>query len=143
MCVRVVLLGVVLLLFAALTPGQETNKELEALQGEWKIVSIEPRLEPETSYTITIKGELWTIKAPDILGNAAAKTTIKIDPSKNPKTIDLLTKIGDKERPPQLGIYKLEGNTLTVCQTRGKADRPTEFKSTDRHMLIVLKRTSK
>src|SRR5580765_896517 len=143
MCVRFVSLGVVFLLFAALMPAQERSKDLEALQGEWKLVSVEPMLEPGASYTVTIKGELWTIKAPGILGNGAATTTIKIDPSKNPKTFDLMTKIGDKELRSQLGIYKLDGNTLTVCQTIGKADRPTEFTSSDRHMLTVFKRNMK
>lgn len=149
---RIAPLGVVFLLFATLTPAQDAKKDLEALQGEWTLVSTEPKLEPEEAYKLTIKGEQWTIRAPSILGNAAAKTTIKIDPSKSPKTLDLTIRIGDRELPPRLGIYKLEGNTLTVCQTIGKAERPTEFRSTDLaeyrstgkgYMLTVFRRTVK
>src|SRR5262249_47132028 len=147
---RGVSLGVAFLLFATITPAQDAKKDFEALQGEWMLVSTEPRLEPDAAYELTIKGEQWTIRAPGILGNGAAKTIIKIDPSKNPKTFDLTTKIGDREHPPRLGIYKLEGNILTLCQTIGKAERPTEFKSTDLteyrstgkgYMLTVFRRT--
>ena len=120
-------------------PAQAMNKDLEALQGEWKVVSIEPRLEPDAGYTVTIKGDLWTIRAPGILGGAT-KTTITIDASKNPKTFDLTTKVGDKGVRSQQGIFKLEGNTLTLCQAMRKAERPSEFKSSDQQTLMVLRR---
>jgi len=136
---RTVPLCVAFFLFAAFTPAQDAKMELEALQGKWASEYIRPS--PETqSATLTIKGEQWTITAPWVLGNAAAKTTFKIDPSKNPKTIDLTTKIGDKETSRSLGIYKLEGDTLSVSYATGK--RPTHFKSSIGE-IFVFKRVKK
>jgi uncharacterized protein (TIGR03067 family) len=72
-------------------------------------------------------------------------TTFKIDASKNPKTIDMTIATGKTARR-QLGIYKIEGDTLTICQTAGRGDegRPKEFQCDHKGLvLIVWKRAGK
>jgi len=56
--------------------------------------------------------------------------------------LDLTTNPGNNEFN-SLGIYKLEGDTITLCRTTegGDIDRPSEFKSTpEEGILVVWKR---
>ena len=56
--------------------------------------------------------------------------TYKLDPDKSPKTIDNLHGSGAHKGKKQYGIYKLEGDTWTVCMTQpgaAKTDRPKDF----------------
>ena len=49
---------------------------------------------------------------------------VKIDPTKDPKTIDLLN--GEEGEGALRAIYELKGDTLTICFADGKA-RPGDF----------------
>jgi RNA polymerase sigma factor (sigma-70 family) len=66
--------------------------------------------------------------------------TYKLDPTKRPREIDVSA---DNKMLP--GIYKIEGDTLTVCVDHGGMERPTEFaaKPGTHVILVVLKREKK
>jgi uncharacterized protein (TIGR03067 family) len=72
-------------------------------------------------------------------------STYKVDPKKDPAEIDIIAAAGVK-RPPSLGIYKLDGDTLTLCfdQEPGAA-RPKAFESPAGTIVMVwtLKRVKK
>src|SRR5262249_62181455 len=56
------------------------------------------------------------------------KGRFHLDPTKQPKAIDFFY-LGEDAKP-MLGIYRLEGDTLTLCwnnEPTQSADRPTEF----------------
>ena len=55
--------------------------------------------------------------------------TQKLDPSKSPKTIDVMMTEGLKKGAVMLGIYEIDGDTLRVCFDEEGKKRPTEFKS--------------
>src|SRR5262249_20218361 len=127
-----VLFTAVLMVAAGRPPADDEKKELEKLQGEWKMVSLEKKgmKSPDDvgkGYTLTVKGDQWTVS---IKGKSFGPTTIKLDPSKDPKTIDITWKVGDKETVSR-GIYKLEDDTLTICRGKIDGERPKEFKSDD------------
>lgn len=70
----------------------------------------------------------------------------KADPKKDPSEIDLMPP-PDKKEPMLQGIYKLDGDTLTLCfsRTGQGAERPKKFESPEGSELIVmtLKRVKK
>jgi uncharacterized protein (TIGR03067 family) len=73
--------------------------------------------------------------------------TARLFPDKSPAQIDLIVTIkGETVNPDQTspGIYKLEGDLLTVCfrEPGREVERPTEFatKKGDNTILIVLKK---
>lgn len=63
---------------------------------------------------------------------------VRIDPNVPLKQIDFIDELDRVEK----GIYKFDGNTLTVCFAAPGDSRPTEFKTTEenRTWLIVLKK---
>ena len=69
----------------------------------------------------------------------------KADPAKDPVHIDLLPP-GGAGGPAGVGIYKVDGDTLTLCVASGKgAERPARFESPkgSRVMLMTLRRARK
>ena len=125
--------------------AQDAKQEFDKLQGEWTLVSTEVggKKRPNTVNAVsklTISENQWVVTYRDFASNA--RSTIEIDPSKDPKTIDLTLR-GEEE--PARGIYKLEGDTLTVCRNAlVGGERPKEFKTTqETGDLSVWKRAKK
>jgi uncharacterized protein (TIGR03067 family) len=134
------------LLVAADKPSEDAVKEERGkLEGTWTMSSLEQGGKKSAVATgkerkLTIKGDHWTVSGGAKKGSSMIFT---IDPSKDPKTIDLSVKMGAKEHVSK-GIYKLEGDTLTICRCVGKeGDRPADFKSKKGYVLVVWKRADK
>jgi uncharacterized protein (TIGR03067 family) len=72
--------------------------------------------------------------------------TVKVDPSKKPKTIEFEIASGKDKGKKQLGIYTLEDDTFTVCMGfPGEDQRPTKLESAkgSKTILAVMKREKK
>jgi uncharacterized protein (TIGR03067 family) len=122
------------LLTAAADDKQEaTKKDRELMQGHWTVVSL-VRNGMDVPQAQGIKVSI------DADGNAAhlpsekepmpdLKGKITIDPSKNPKTIDLVVVEGSRKGQTMAGIYEIDGDTLRICRPGPGKDRPTEFSS--------------
>lgn len=83
----------------------------------------------------------WTVTRGErkLSGNRA----YRIDASTDPPTITLKYDAAEQDGPESVGIYKVTGNTLTLCYARpGSIRRPTAFESAPGSgiNLIILKR---
>jgi uncharacterized protein (TIGR03067 family) len=62
-------------------------------------------------------------------GKVFIASSIKVDPSTDPMSMDLTFTDGDYIGTSSLGIYKIEAGVLTICRAPAKKPRPTEFAS--------------
>jgi uncharacterized protein (TIGR03067 family) len=124
--------------------GDAAKKELQRLQGTWKVLKMLMEGKPVPDEMIekaqvVVSGHKATVK----IGEKDETAFITVDPTKKPAAIDVRP---EKEKGVIKGIYKLEKDRLTVC-IAGKPDapRPKEFTSTEESGtgLIVLERVKK
>jgi uncharacterized protein (TIGR03067 family) len=124
----------------------DVRKELDALKGTWKTVSAEaggnpfPKAGiPRFTWIITDDGKT-TARLPQ----GDFPVILTVDPNKDPKCLMNLHQSGNDKGKRQYGIYKLDGDKLTICVTPPGADeesRPKEFTTKDTpNVLIVLER---
>jgi uncharacterized protein (TIGR03067 family) len=133
------------LLVVGLARGGDAKKDLEALQGTWRIDSIQEsfgKAPPEDSvkeFVVTIKDDIMKVSRKGVAGPVFK---LKLDPAKTPKTIDFTHSEGPDKGKTEPGIYKMEGETLTYCVTDIGKERPTAFatKEGTRNSVFVLKR---
>ena len=101
--------------------------DLEQLQGTWNVASVvidgkQMPLDAADGPRVVVNGSRFTSRG---MG-AEYEGTLEIDQKKTPKTFDLVFTAGHATGARNLGIYKLDGKTWTIClATRGK--RPRTF----------------
>ena len=133
------------LVVAAPTKKDPPPKEPPTLVGEWAAESAlrggQPDL-PDSGLTITFTAD-GKVSFKELKGDRADESSYKTDPKKNPAEIDLIPPPAERE-PTMLGIYKVDGDTLTLCFT-AKGERPKEFASPagSKIVLITCKRAKK
>ena len=138
---RVTSVGVVLL---AATVGMLAqsglSKELESLQGTWVLTSSDGQsLEGSGQTTsIVITGDKY---AQTQNGQVVERGTIKLDASKSPIAIDLLITEGDDANKTELGVLRIDGDTITAkLSTPGSTNRPTDFTPAEGYLVLVVKK---
>src|SRR4051812_19556197 len=108
----VLMTAVILLPASGLGADDDKKTDKEKLQGEWTLVKavVEDKVldadEIKAAKPLVIQGDKWT-------PSKGPKLIITIDPTKNPKHIDLQPE-GAGVQFIYRGIYKLEGDTLTM-----------------------------
>jgi uncharacterized protein (TIGR03067 family) len=128
---RVLLLAAAGLLVAADKADDASKKDLERLQGDWRVASQTidgNKLSDDESQGIfrTVKDTTYTVF---FFEKQVGKGTFTIDATKKPKTIDSRPETPGKESPPMLGIYELDSDTLRTCYAPAGKERPKAFES--------------
>jgi uncharacterized protein (TIGR03067 family) len=132
----------VLCLLAAQDPKPETVKaEVARHQGTWRVVSSvrEGKEAPQDvarSIERVVEGDrvVWKREGKNFAG-----TKVVLDPTRSPKTIDVIPEGGPNRDKRVLGIYKLEGDTLTICMAEPDKDRPKSFEAPEGSGFMLMK----
>ncbi len=106
--------------------AKQSADDLKLLQGEWVQIKQSlgsPLRDARDGSTAVITGDRIAYKSN---GTTTASWTLKFDPGASPKRLDLC---GRGPTDFVLCIYRVEGDTLTICWRNqgGALDRPGEF----------------
>jgi uncharacterized protein (TIGR03067 family) len=128
-------------------PGKKIAVGTDAMniQGIWKLESreLDGRLAPaeaikDMTLEINAKGE-WKLSFGP--GKPTNQALVFIDLSKKPAVMEVR---GPKGKVFWSGLYKVEGDTLTICNAGNpESPPPTELKSSPEHLLWTWKRAGK
>ncbi|HEY1861672.1 MAG TPA: TIGR03067 domain-containing protein [Gemmataceae bacterium] len=72
------------------------------------------------------------------VGKNPDRGTVKLDPSKKPKEMDIVGTEGPNKGKTILAIYEKTDDTLRICYDLSGKSRPTEFKSTKGTQLFLV-----
>jgi uncharacterized protein (TIGR03067 family) len=136
--------------FRRRTDLAEAKKELDKLQGHWKVITFESG----GGAVNVANDETWSVDK-DQFFFSTSRGSITLNPTAKVKKIDLATgerrlssplaPAGDQPVHSVSGIYSLDGDDLKLCFDTTGDDRPKEF-STEKNparCLITLKRQKK
>lgn len=118
-------------------PKDRPKKDVDPLLGEWVIEKAEVSGQP-----VSDKAGEWTMdfKAGGKIisrerANAPEEWEYTANPKKDPPEIDIIP-AAKRKSPSMAGIYKVEGDTLTICV--GDIDkRPTKFETSARNAQAI------
>jgi uncharacterized protein (TIGR03067 family) len=123
------------------------RQELDRQQGIWIAVSfrhdgVETPVEIVQTISRIVEGDhvVWKREGKNFAG-----TAIVLDPSRDPKTIDVIPDGGPSRGKHVLGIYQIEHDVLTLCMADADQPRPREFKAEkgSRQTLMIFRREKK
>jgi uncharacterized protein (TIGR03067 family) len=111
-------------------PGGDNRKdELKKQQGTWTVTSstfdgeqAADDVVRSIKRIVTDDHVVWTRD-----GKRFAGTTIELDPTREPKAIDVIPDGGPNRGKHVLGIYKQKGDELTICMAAVDQARPKKF----------------
>ena len=124
-----------LLLVGALAGSEDeaVKKETEKLQGDWRAVKAQGGF--DDTWLSFKDGKISFLKDRD--RKVAESMEMKIDPSKDPKEIE----IPEKGKGSMLAIYEIEADTLVLCVYRDPKkrlkERPKKITSSDDEVILM------
>jgi len=131
--------------FADDAKNEAIKKYHEQIQGTWRVVSLEingNRASDDDAKKITIVNGAdgtWTARSD---GQDILKGTSNVDPTKDPRQVELIPDDGENKGKQYLGIYELSETTRKLCVAPPDRGRPTTFASLPGSdvILVVLER---
>jgi uncharacterized protein (TIGR03067 family) len=118
-------------LLLAAAPAPKEEDDAKQFQGVWQAVSYEAngvdQKDVADKVVCTCEKDVFTFKYD---GKVVWKATVKLSPSKKPRTIDLTITEGSNKGQTILGIYEVDKDALKWCTAgAGQTERPTDFAS--------------
>jgi uncharacterized protein (TIGR03067 family) len=120
--------------------------ELKAMVGKWSLTKAELGGMDVLDHLKDLKFEIreggkYTAQ----LGEEKDEGTFTADPGKTPKEMDIKATGGPLGGQTVKAIYKLDGDTMTICYDLGGGERPTKFetKADTKLFLAVYQRAKK
>ena len=107
-------------------------KELQAFKGTWRMSSKEvdgKKLSEEEIKDVIATNDgsgKFSVRRGD---KALGEGTVKLDPTKKPKAIDVTFTEGERKGKTVLGIYEIDSDAFRVCVANPGDERPAEFSS--------------
>ena len=122
------------LTFGAPALKEKPSNDPSSVIGEWELTSdvVNGRVSMSRVDKIVLTADKWSVL---FNGRESIGLTLRVGKAGE---FDL----GNPQTAEYSGIYKLDGNTLTICLSMNKKQRPTEFVSTPNSntQLLILKR---
>jgi len=119
---------------------QAEDKDLQELEGNYSIISLKQGgrtlgKDDAQKTKVRFKGDVFSL----IIKGEEKAAQIKLDISKQPRTIDFIPNEGLDKGKTYLGIYKIEKDELTIAFVK-TGERPKEFNSENDVTLMKLKK---
>jgi uncharacterized protein (TIGR03067 family) len=125
------LMHILVLFFACVLVQRHDQNvtELRSLQGTWITTKyfMGNQYVPEEFLPLfqrVITDDTMTVK---FAGKVTGSNTIRIDPTKSPKVLDIIIGNGEGKGRVIPCIYDLQGDTLKICAPARNNSRPTDF----------------
>jgi uncharacterized protein (TIGR03067 family) len=125
-------------------PKESITNDLEEIQGTWKQIAYErdgvkePLDEQDREPKVTFSGNMFVVTLAD--GSIPIKGTFKLDPTQEPKSMDLTDTFGADAGKTFLAIYLLNCDRLAFCAADEGQNRPSSFETMLGHVLRVNQR---
>jgi uncharacterized protein (TIGR03067 family) len=118
-----------------------TSEEIRSMASTWKyerqvVEGSEVPLTEMASQSIVIAKNTLTRNVAAGGQTMAIKSLFAVDPTVNPKQMDEDVQIGTKTSR-RVGIYKIEGDVLTLCYDNEGNKRPTTFESPAKSSFVL------
>jgi uncharacterized protein (TIGR03067 family) len=141
------MLAALLLVLVADTPKVD-KPELMKVQGKWIVTEhvhggMNTPAKKLANLSLEVQGSKMITREAGALKEGT--TIIGLDPEAKPGSLDLKVDTGDDTGKVVKAIWKLSGDTLTICVAEPGKDRPKEFegKKDSGHTLMVFKKAAK
>lgn len=122
--------AVLTLLSLSLAARNGDANDRDSLQGTWlpSMAELGGKMLPDEfrkSIKLVVEGDKYTVTA----GKVVDKGTVKLNPARKPKQMDITGADGPNKGKKILAIYECNGDTLRVCYDLSGKGHPSEFKT--------------